>query len=62
MIRPMQVHPARFMGALERTRTSTPVWAQHPECCASTNSATRADRRDTLLQKKVSHETVETGT
>ncbi len=37
-------------SALERTRTSTPVRAQHPECCASTSSATRAWPRKTEMR------------
>ena len=34
------------IGALEKTRTSTPLREQAPEACASTNSATRALRRE----------------
>ena len=31
-----------FFGAVEKTRTSTPVKEQRPQRCASTNSATTA--------------------
>ena len=41
----------KLNGAVEKTRTSTPVKEQRPQRCASTNSATTALETDYALPK-----------
>ena len=46
-------HNLRLNGAVEKTRTSTPVKEQRPQRCASTNSATTARSNDSALTKSI---------